>query len=160
MCLFKFLGFESPIIKLDSKNCRKEWGSKYLNFFERVTDLKNNFKIQTDRIHKALSFSWSLESSSKWSIENPAMGQCGVTSLVVNDLLGGEISKTKLPDGWHFYNFINGIRYDFTASQFKESIHYMDFPSNREEAFLDTNDKQYTYLKQSVFLYLDTSKQD
>ena len=53
MFSFKFLGFESPIIKLDSKNCRKEWGSKYLNFFERVTDLKNNFKIQTDRIHKA-----------------------------------------------------------------------------------------------------------
>lgn len=122
--------------------------------------MKIDFKIQTERIHKALSISWSIESSSKWSIVNPAMGQCGVTSLVVNDLLGGEILKTKLPDGWHFYNFINGNRYDFTASQFNELIHYMDISSNREEAFSDTNEKQYTYLKQRVFMYLDSLKQD
>ncbi|MBP0725189.1 hypothetical protein J5Y03_08280 [Bacillus sp. RG28] len=28
---------------------------------------------------------WSIESSSKWTIHNPANGQCGVTTLVVND---------------------------------------------------------------------------
>lgn len=27
--------------------------------------------------------SWSIHSSSKWSLDNPAKGQCGVTSLVV-----------------------------------------------------------------------------
>jgi hypothetical protein len=55
--------------------------------------------------------SWSLESSSKWSENTPAKGQCGVTALVVNDIFGGEILKTKLSDGWHFYNRINGERY-------------------------------------------------
>ncbi|PKR85414.1 YunG family protein [Heyndrickxia camelliae] len=101
-------------------------------------------------IEKALLNSWSINSSSKWSIVNPARGQCGVTALVVNDILGGEIKKTMLSEGWHFYNEISGKRCDFTASQFNEDIEYMDIPSNREEAFLDTNQKQYDYLKQSV----------
>lgn len=65
--------------------------------------------------------------------------------------MGGEIKKTKLPDGWHFYNYIKNKRYDFTASQYRERIIYMDIPSNREEAFADTNESQYTYLKQKVF---------
>ncbi|MFC4322026.1 YunG family protein [Litchfieldia salsa] len=94
--------------------------------------------------------SWSLDSSSKWSKENPAKGQCGVTALVVNDILCGEIRKTKLLDGWHFYNFINNKRYDLTASQFKVDITYEDFLSNREEAFSDTNQEQYNYLKLRV----------
>ncbi|MEH6945176.1 YunG family protein [Bacillus sp. JJ722] len=106
--------------------------------------------FQIERITNALYKSWSLESSSKWSKDNPSMGQCGVTTLVVNDILGGEIRKTKLPDGWHFYNFINNNRCDLTAFQFIEEILYMDIPSNREEAYADTNEKQYGYLKQKV----------
>ena len=43
---------------------------------------------------KALRKSWSNQSSSKWSIDTPAKGQCGVTALVVNDILGGKIYKT------------------------------------------------------------------
>ncbi len=45
---------------------------------------------------------------------------------------------------------MNGKRYDFTASQFREAIVYLDSPSNREEAYMDTNEKQYNYLKQRV----------
>ncbi|MBU8683658.1 YunG family protein [Bacillus haynesii] len=112
---------------------------------------------QIEQIMKALYKSWSSDSSSKWSQDNPAKGQCGVTALVVNDILGGEISKTKLPEGWHFYNFINGKRYDLTVSQFKEDILYMDIPSNRNEAFSDTNEKQYNYFKQSVINRLSFS---
>lgn len=98
--------------------------------------------------------SWSINTSSHWTKDNPAKGQCGVTALVVNDLLGGKISKTLLDEGWHFYNEINGVRFDFTVSQFSEDIRYMDIPSNREEALLDTNQKQYDYLKQSVKMLL------
>ncbi|TWM20995.1 hypothetical protein CHCC14821_1441 [Bacillus paralicheniformis] len=35
----------------------------------------------------------------------------------------------------------------------------MDVPSNRNEAFSDTNEKQYNYLKQSVFNHLSFSKE-
>lgn len=114
----------------------------------------DNSTIHIRQIKKALLKAWSLNSSSKWSKDNPAKGQCGVTALVVNDILGGEIRKTKLPDGWHFYNFINNKRYDFTASQFDEDLFYTDIPSNREEAYTDTNEKQYIYLKQKVLYEL------
>ena len=113
---------------------------------------------EIESIAKALNKSWSIESSSKWTIENPAKGHCGVTSLVVNDLLGGKIVKTKLPDGWHFYNLIDGNRYDFTSSQFKKPILYMDIPSDRKEAYLDTNEKQYASLRQRVITNLHTLK--
>jgi hypothetical protein len=106
--------------------------------------------IQAEELKKILLESWSLESSSKWSKDNPAKGQCGVTALVVQDILGGEIRKTKLPDGLHFYNFINHKRYDLTASQFIGNITYKDLPSNREEAFADTDAEQYNYLRQKV----------
>ena len=39
----------------------------------------------TDEIIDALFKAWSSQSSSKWSKDNPANGQCGVTSLVVHD---------------------------------------------------------------------------
>lgn len=113
-------------------------------------------KISVDQLLKALENSWSIQSSSKWSKENSANGQCGVTALVVNDILGGNITKTKLPEGWHFYNTIQGERYDFTSSQFRKNVIYMDIPSNREEAYKDTNEKQYNYLKQNVLLSLQT----
>lgn len=80
----------------------------------------------------ALRQSWSAQSSSKWSVENPAKGQCGVTSLVVQDILGGEVRKTRLDEGWHFYNVINGERIDYTEEQFSSKIDYQDIYSNRQ----------------------------
>ncbi len=102
------------------------------------------------RLQNVFFEAWSLESSSKWTIDHPAKGQCSVTALVAHDLFGGQILKTTQPDGWHFYNKVNGERIDFTESQFDQSIYYEDIPSSREEAFLDTNEKQYTILTKHV----------
>ena len=90
---------------------------------------------------------WSLQSSTLWTSANPSRGQCGVTALVIHDNYGGEIYKTKLRNGaWHYYNQIEGKRFDFTDDQFVESVVYENITSTREEAFSDTNKKQYKYL--------------
>ena len=115
-------------------------------------------KIPIKQLLEAFKNNWSLKSSSKWSMDNPARGQCGVTALVVNDILGGEIRKTPLAAGEHYYNVIQGIRYDFTESQFHEKISYEDVLSNREEALMDTNIEQYNYLKISVLKELRNNK--
>ncbi len=73
-------------------------------------------------LRNALFNSWSIETSSKWTEQNPAKGQCSVTALIVNDLLYGQIIKTKVEESWHYYNYIYGKRYDFTDSQFETSI--------------------------------------
>jgi len=116
-------------------------------FHFKETSMKKN-------VLNALRQSWSAQSSSKWSVENPAKGQCGVTSLVVQDILGGEIRKTRLDEGWHFYNVINGERIDFTEEQFSSKIDYQDIESNRAEAYQDTNNAQYSCLKSQVNRHL------
>ncbi|PEY32206.1 hypothetical protein CN354_21415 [Bacillus cereus] len=98
-------------------------------------------ELEIAQVQEILMQSWSIETSSKWTLENPAKGQCGVTALVIHDLFGGEIKKSQVGEGWHFYNVINGKQYDFTATQFFEEIAYMDIPSNKEEAFADTNER-------------------
>ena len=96
---------------------------------------------------------WSIHSSSKWTLANPARGQCGVTSLVVYDFFGGDILKTRTPEGWHYYNRIGNKSVDFTQSQFALNPIYLDILSNREEAFSDTNMEQYSYLKNRIIQY-------
>ena len=93
-----------------------------------------------------LTKAWSRETSSLWSLDNPASGQCGVTSLVVQDVFGGQILKTPLQQGLHFYNLIDGHRFDFTSDQFADPIDYQDLPSDREEAMSETNSGQYRAL--------------
>ncbi|MFO6635406.1 DUF3964 family protein [Bacillus cereus] len=41
-------------------------------------------------------------------------------------------------------------RFDFTETQFNGKLNYMDEKSNREEAFADTNEKQYNILKGKI----------
>lgn len=103
-----------------------------------------------ERLHSILPECWSIHSSSKWTRENPARGQCSVTALVIQDIFGGEIYKTPTSEGWHFYNKINEQYYDLTASQFSKEIEYLHVPSSRQEAFSDTNEKQYSYLRKCV----------
>ena len=103
----------------------------------------------------ALLNSWSLESSALWTKNTPAAGQCGVTALVANDVLGAEVLKTRYGDLWHFCNRLDGLRYDFTDSQFDAPIVYDDILSNREEAFGDTNASQYNYLRDAVVRHLE-----
>lgn len=50
-------------------------------------------------INEVLLVAWSKESSTKWTIENSAKGQCGVTALVINDLYGGAIKKSYQTSG-------------------------------------------------------------
>jgi hypothetical protein len=66
--------------------------------------------------------------------DNPAKGQCNVTAVLVYDLFGGDILKTSLPEGDHFYNQIDDERLDFTASQFAEPIEYADIATDRDNA--------------------------
>lgn len=106
--------------------------------------------VKKKQIYEALIRSWSIETSSKWTNENPAKGQCGVTALVVQEIYGGKIKKTKVGEVWHFYNIIDEQRCDFTETQFNGKLNYVDEESNREEAFADTNEKQYYILKEKI----------
>ncbi|HVB42681.1 MAG TPA: hypothetical protein VNF47_08255 [Streptosporangiaceae bacterium] len=80
-------------------------------------------------IEHAVRRSWSAdtcppESRAEWSPGNPARGQCGVTAMVLNDLLGGELIRGEvLVDGehrdYHWWNRLaTGVEIDLTREQF------------------------------------------
>ena len=91
-------------------------------------------RFDPDEIQRALRKAWSLTTSSQWTASNPAAGQCNVTALLIHEVFGGDLLKTPLAAGDHFYNRIDGRRFDFTASQFDQPIAYMDLPVDRAEA--------------------------
>lgn len=55
---------------------------------------------------------------SKWSEDNPSLGQCCVTALVIQDQYGGDIYSCKVGNNSHFVNIINERIVDRTAEQF------------------------------------------
>ncbi|AOC92333.1 hypothetical protein QRX25_15620 [Bacillus sp. L381] len=112
-----------------------------------------------DQILNILTASWSRKTSTKWTEECPAKGQCGVTALVIQDVCGGDILKTKTGSSWHFYNRIDGEIYDFTSGQFSEPIVYQHIPSSRSEAFSDTNENQYGYLTRAFRKNMETERE-
>lgn len=99
-----------------------------------MPDSRSALSFDPDQIQDALRKAWSLSTSSQWTANNPAAGQCNVTSLLVRELFGGDLLKTLLPAGDHFYNRIGGKRYDFTACQFVQPIAYLDILTNRADA--------------------------
>jgi hypothetical protein len=106
-------------------------------------------QFEPTRVATALLGSWSIQTSGNWLANNPACGQCNVTALLINELFGGDILKTPLPEGDHFYNRIAGERVDLTASQFEAPISYLDVTSNRDEALAGTSIAKYESLRAS-----------
>lgn len=108
-----------------------------------------------EALFEALRDAWSAETASGWSEQNPAKGQCSVTSLLVHDLFGGEILKTATRGGTHFFNLIDGVRWDLTISQFDHPIPFRDVAASRDEAMADTSPRQYAALRQRIGLPVD-----
>ena len=80
-----------------------------------------------ETLAKILKEAWSRETScwpEKWTSENPALGQCFVTALIVQDFFGGEIIRAKVPGlGYHYFNRLpNGKEIDLTYSQFTTPV--------------------------------------
>ena len=144
---------------------------KYEYFGNEVKDihpLNNLYRgIKTpQQLYKALSHIWSIETCAPrlrkdWSKENMTLGQCSITSFLVQDIFGGEVYGVKLPDGGvHCFNVVDGKKFDLTSEQFGEEklIYELDLPQTREEHFKDENKKaRYELLKAGLENY--TKKQ-
>src|ERR1700737_4540681 len=73
-------------------------------------------------LEAVLPQAWSAETSSEpngWSLANPALGQCAVTALVVQDFLGGELLRGEVGNVSHYWNILtSGQKVDLTIRQF------------------------------------------
>ncbi|RDL10373.1 hypothetical protein DER30_3865 [Streptomyces sp. HB202] len=93
-----------------------------------ATMVRMTIHLLTD-IEQALRSSWSAETCTpeyrdRWTPDNPARDQCGVTAMVLNDLLGGELVRGEVRvDGvrtdFHWWNRLGmGVEVDLTREQF------------------------------------------
>jgi hypothetical protein len=68
-------------------------------------------------------------------------------SLLVHDVFGGEILKTKRNRGWHFYNRVDGLRVDFTRKAIDKSENekrFEDIPATPEETLCYYDQEEYS----------------
>jgi hypothetical protein len=76
-----------------------------------ATDLANRLRV-----------AWSREtstSSDEWSDSNPALGQCAVTALIVQDTMGGQLLRSTVDGVSHYWNRLpSGEVIDLTFEQF------------------------------------------
>lgn len=121
-------------------------------------------------ISHALHASWGADTaydSDEWSQENKARGQCVVSSLVVQDYLGGELIRFEINEGTfretHYMNQLpDGTVIDTTASQYispvnmrRKAIDTGDFASIRDKRLADESTAtRYRILKSRVEQYL------
>ena len=86
-----------------------------------------------------------------WSPENPTLGQCSITSFMIQDFFGGEVYGVPLPEGgYHCFNKVGDHVFDLTSEQFGDTVlSYADRPlQTREEHFRDADKKErYELLK-------------
>ncbi len=125
-------------------------------------------KPDISHITEALRASWSPETST-WGedlpVDNPARGQCAVSSLVVQDFLGGDLFRVRANgdgiDEKHYYNVLDdGTVIDTTREQYQGKVVSLTpapvdlegkYVSIREKV-LDNEDtrKRYELLRQMV----------
>jgi hypothetical protein len=83
------------------------------------------------RLDEALRASWDRQTCDPvdlpfWNAQNPARGQCGVTALVVQDLLGGDLVQAEVlhrdgtRQGVHYWNRLGAVEMDLTREQFTD----------------------------------------
>ena len=94
-----------------------------------------------------------------WSKENKTLGQCSITSFLVQDIFGGKVYGVKLPDGsYHCYNAIGDIVFDLTSEQFGDEKLLYDLTNEqkREEHFASEEKYlRYKYLRDELKKYCD-----
>lgn len=93
-----------------------------------------------------------------WSEENPSLGQCSISSFLVQDILGGDVLGVPIGGGMiHCFNEVNGVRFDLTSGQFCGKP--VDYESatiqRREEHFKDPSKLERYELLKELFYKLE-----
>jgi hypothetical protein len=97
-------------------------------------------------VYKALRQSMKHDSSLKRS-HNTDLEEASLISLLIHDIFGGEILKTHMKRGWHFYNRIEGNRIDFTSPDLNKPagvVQFEDIPSTPDETYSYFEDVEYS----------------
>lgn len=117
-------------------------------------------KIENQRhLYDLLSNIWSIDTCAprlrvKWSENNKTLGQCSITSFLIQDIFGGEVYGVPLPEGgYHCFNKVDDIIFDLTSEQFGDEklVYTLNYPQTREEHFVSKEkEERYLMLKEAL----------
>lgn len=105
------------------------------------------------KLIELLKLSWEKETCSpglrdEWNQDNPSLGQCAITALILNDFLGGKIMRCMASSGSHYYNIIDNKIIDLTIDQFLGEIpDYINGEERTREYLLSNEDTRNRYEK-------------
>ena len=98
----------------------------------------------------------------EWSKENMTLGQCSITSFLIQDIFGGEVYGVPLPEGgYHCFNVVKDSLFDLTSEQFgnQKLLYTKDYPQYREKHFEDKEKyNRYLLLKEKLEKYLKENR--
>ena len=127
---------------------------KTLNYVEVISGICE--------VHDILSNLWCAETCTSrlrasWSPENKTLGQCSITSFLVQDIFGGTVYGIPRDNGMvHCYNVVDGRTFDLTSEQFGgEVLDYTDHPEQSREVHFANAEKlaRYTLLREKLKAY-------
>ena len=101
--------------------------------------------MELKTLKKILKKAWAIDTCvaterREWTKDNPALGQCDITALIVNDYFGGEIMRVTTDSGSHYYNQIDGKTIDLTVEQFNGEIPEYEKGKVRTREYLLSNE--------------------
>jgi len=107
--------------------------------------------MKLEELERIIELSWSKDTcvdslKNYWNVVDNSLGQCAVTSLIVNLYMGGKIMRCISETGSHYYNLINGNVVDLTVSQFKTLPDYDSSVERSVEYLLSNEDTKRRYL--------------
>jgi hypothetical protein len=92
-----------------------------------------------------------------WTPGVHADDQDSLISILIHDIFGGEILKTRKKKGWHFYNRIDGLRIDFTrskASNYYKEKRFQDIPATPDETYRYFDQEDYSsFLTRFIWVF-------
>ena len=111
-------------------------------------------------VYEALKRSMTYNPDKKIQSGEPSIGQDTLVSLLIHDIFGAEILKTRTNKNWHFYNRIDGEVVDFTMAETKKSEDssvFENIPSTPDETSVYVDQSDYsTFLMSFVRAFEET----
>lgn len=105
-----------------------------------------------EKLYEVFSKVWCRQTcaprmADDWNEGNKTLGQCSITSFLVQDLIGGEVYGIKLKDGnYHCFNVIGQKAFDLTSEQFKEKLDYSSAVPQERKTHFAKEEKHQRYL--------------
>ncbi len=125
-----------------------------------TADVRDKRGLDPRNYYDLLSDIWSAETCAPrmradWSPENHTLGQCSITSFLMQDLFGGKVYGVPLGDGnYHCLHDVRGCIFDLTSEQFGgKKLNYANCPEQfREHHFAKAEKRQrYDQLSKALF---------